>query len=99
MMLLAAIAAMFASWVPLFFIPVGTGGWFLMGILSGVITAYLGWGMVGMQALSDNVGLTYYLWWMVALALAVGGTGLLGYSLVLLIWRGAGLHIDVSVTQ
>lgn len=96
---LIVLVAMVGSWVPLWFIPFGTGGWFLMGLLAGVLTAYFGSGLVCMQALSDNIGPTYYAWWLVALVLAVGGWGTLIYSIVMLVWRGSGISFDVDVHQ
>lgn len=86
-----------ASFVPLFLLPPQTGGWLLAGVLCCALSAYLGWALVSMQALSDNIGFTYYVWWIAAIVIA--GFGSLGfiYCLAALLWRGAGISIDVDV--
>lgn len=97
--LIIVLLAWIGSLVPLFLLPVNSGGWLLVAILAGAISAFLGSGLVSLQALSDNVGLTYYLWWIAAIVIAGGGAGLLIYSVAKLLWRGAGIDIDVSVHQ
>lgn len=97
--LILFLVAMVGSWIPLFFLPVATGGWFLVALLSGVLTAFIGTGLMSASALSDNVGPGYYVWWSFSIVMTVGGGGLAIWSLAWLIWRGAGLSVDVSVTQ
>ena len=100
MVYLFVLVTMVASWVPLFFIPFMSGGWFLMGLVAGALTGYFGAGSVAMSALSDHTtNLRYYGNWAWSLLLAGGGIGLLVWSVAALIWRGAGLHVDVQVTQ
>lgn len=91
------------SVIPLFLIPVGTGGWLLCGIVAGVIVGYTALGHVAMGMISDDyIGfsrITHGLWLLVSGALTAGAGGLAIYCLAMLIWRGAGIEVNVNVQQ
>lgn len=97
MALIAYLVVWFASFVPLFMLPVQSGGWLLAGVVCCALSAFFGWALVSMQALSDNIGFMYYIWWAAAIVIAAFGSLGFIYCLASLIWRGAGIHIDVNV--
>lgn len=77
-----------------------SGGWLLCAVLVGVITCFIGVTafMVGMIS-DDYIGFNkaFHYFYLAAFGAAVlGGGGLAIYAIAALIWRGAGIHIEVT---
>jgi hypothetical protein len=93
MALIVLIVVWIGTIVPLLLLPVNSGGWLLVAIFAGLITAYFGAGGIALGGLGSS--LTSLVFGIVG---AIGGGGLFLYALVTLVSRGAGIHIDVSQT-
>lgn len=88
---LATIAAWLATAIPLFAAQPGSGGWLLGGTVFGILTALIWGALVPLGALGANTT-------MVALGIIalVGGGGFAVYCSVVLVFRGAGVHLEIT---
>lgn len=97
MAFIALIVVWLASLVGLFMTVPGTGGFLLMGILAGAITAYIAAGYVCVSMMSDKCGRWYdaIVWDVIAWLVGLGSAAFAIYCLMALLWRGAGISIEV----
>lgn len=77
----------------LVFLPFNTGVWLIMAIVAGVMSLYLGFGL----GFAMNMDSGYWYWYLYGWVCCIGGAALALYGLGALIWRGAGISVDVNV--